>query len=109
MLVSTVLYIKNPLVPVGNFILGYATGYFSRRRRPIISCMLGEIVESPFLWASMLVWSGFLMGVPLVALVPIIATVNAKAFVEVFLDSLVIELLLSREDLKKSLESFRLG
>lgn len=108
-LASTILYIKNPLVPVGNFILGYSAGYFSRKHRPIISCVLGEFIESPFLWASMIIWSGFIMGIPLIALAPIIATVNAKAFVEVFLDGLVIELLLGREDLRKSLESFRLS
>lgn len=108
-LASTILYIKNPLVPVGNLILGYSAGYFAKKRRPVVSCVLGEFVETPFLWASMVLWSGFIMGIPLIALVPIIVMVNAKAFVEVFLDSLVIELLLGREDLKKSLESFRMG
>jgi len=108
-LVSTILYIKNPLVPVGNFILGYSAGYFAKKRRPVISCILGEFIESPFLWASMILWSGFMMGIPLIALVPIIVTVNAKAFVEVFLDSLVIELLLGRDDIRKSLGSFRMG
>jgi len=109
MLATTVLYIKNPLVPFGNFILGYAVGYFSKRLRPLVSCLLGEAVESPFLWVSMVVWSGMIMGIPLEALIPIIATVNIKAFVEVFLDSLVVELLVSREDMRKSLKSFTLS
>jgi len=104
----TVLSIKNPLVPVGNFILGYAVGYFARRWRPTVSCLLGEIVESPFLWASMVLWSGVVLGAPIEALVPIIVTVNAKAFIEVFLDSLVIELLFSRGDVKDSLARFSL-
>jgi hypothetical protein len=56
----------------------------------------------------MVVWSGVVMGIALEVLLPIIVTVNAKAFVEVLADSLVIELLLSREDMRKSLTLFRL-
>jgi hypothetical protein len=55
----------------------------------------------------MVVWSGVVMGVAFEILLPIIITVNVKAFVEVLADSLVIELLLSREDMKKSLTLFR--
>jgi riboflavin transporter FmnP len=106
-LASTILYIRNPFVPLGNFILGYAAGYFAKKRRPIVSCLLGEVAESPFLWLSMVVWSGVVMGVAFEILLPIIITVNLKAFVEVLADSLVIELLLSREDMKKSLTLFR--
>jgi len=107
-LASTILYIRNPFVPVGNFILGYAAGYFAKKRRPVLSCLLGELVESPFLWASMIVWSGMVMGITFEILLPIVVTVNVKAFVEVLADSLVIELLLSREDMRKSLTLFRL-
>jgi len=96
MLYSTIFFIKNPLVPLGNFILAFSSGYFYRLRKRIpifVACILGEVVETPFIWFSMILWSNIILGVPLSFLIPIIFMVNVKAFIEVALDSILLEIL----------------
>lgn len=97
---STVLFIKNPFVPFGNFILAFASGYFYRhkflrKRISIIpSCILGEIVETPFIWLTVIAWSGLVLGIQIYILVPIIAFINLKAFLEVTIDAILLEIML---------------
>lgn len=105
----TALYIKNPLVPFGNAILAGAAGIAARRFRPTVSGLIGEVAETPFLWFSVLLWAWVLHGVPLAALIPVITVINAKAFVEVFVSSLISELLLRREGVRSALSSIAEG
>jgi|YelNatPaOPRAMG01_1025707.scaffolds.fasta_scaffold06142_3 riboflavin transporter FmnP len=97
---STVLFIKNPFVPFGNFILAFAAGYFykhkfvGKRISAIPSCILGEVVETPFVWLTVIVWSGLILGVQISILVPIIAFINFKAFLEVAIDAILLEIVL---------------
>ncbi len=106
-ILSTVLVIRNPFVPIGNFVLGYAVGYFARRRRPLVSCILGEIVESPFIWATVILWSGLILGVPIGILVPVIATINIKAFLEVGIGGLLCQITLARKEFHDLMSGFR--
>ncbi|MBO3763085.1 MAG: hypothetical protein QXS21_04445 [Thermoproteota archaeon] len=97
---STVLFIKNPFVPFGNFILAFATGYFYRHtfvRKKISvipSCILGEIVETPFIWLTVIIWSGLVLGIQINILVPIIVLINIKAFLEIAIDAALLEIML---------------
>lgn len=97
---STVLFIKNPFVPFGNFILAFAAGYFYKHKfagkkiSVLLSCILGEIIETPFIWLTVIIWSGLVLGIQVYILVPIIAFINLKAFLEVTIDAVLLEIML---------------
>jgi hypothetical protein len=49
---------------------------------------------------------GFISKVPLATLIPLIATINIKAFIEVAISSLIVEVLLRRPEVKQALSTF---
>jgi uncharacterized membrane protein len=101
----TAVYIRNPLVPFGNMILAGAAGLAAKKFKPIIAGLIGEIVETPFLWFSILFWSGIVYNVPFKVLIPIAALINVKAFIEVFISSLIANILLKKKEIKAALKS----
>ena len=105
--ILTTIRIGNPFIPVGHLILGYAAGLAARKFRPVVAGLLGEVAESPWIWFSVVFWAHLVAGVPLEILVPIIALINVKAFLDVFVSSLVVELLLSRREIRDLLASLR--
>ncbi|MEM1587959.1 MAG: ECF transporter S component [Candidatus Bathyarchaeia archaeon] len=100
----TAFYIKNPLVPFGNMILAGVAGLAAKKFKPIIAGLIGEVVETPFLWFSILFWSGIILQVPFKILIPIITLINIKAFIEVFISSFIASLLLRRKEIKSFLK-----
>jgi len=97
----------NPLVPFGNAILAGVAGLAARRLRPIIAGLVGEIVETPYLWVSMIFWVGYILQVPLPAIIAFTSIVNAKAFIEVAISGLIIEIILSRSQIRDALAKLR--
>ncbi len=92
--ILTTIRIGNPFIPIGHLILGYVTGRLARKFRPIIACLLGEVAESPWIWFSVIFWAHIVAKVPLSILIPIIIVINIKAFIDVFISSLIVELIL---------------
>ncbi len=103
----TAIYIRNPFVPFGNMILAGIAGLAARKFKPIIAGLIGEIAETPFLWFSVLLWSGVIHNVPFKVLIPIIALINVKAFIEVFISSSIASLLLKKNEIKSALKSIK--
>jgi len=103
----TAVYIKNPLVPFGNMILAGIAGLTAKKFKPIIAGLIGEVAETPFLWFSILFWSGIIYKVPFKILIPIITLINVKAFIEVFISSFIASLLLRRNEIKSLLKSIK--
>ncbi|MBO3757685.1 MAG: hypothetical protein JTT14_01055 [Candidatus Brockarchaeota archaeon] len=60
----------------------------------IPSCILGEIVETPFIWLTVIIWSGLVLGIQINILVPIIVLINIKAFLEIAIDAALLEIML---------------
>ncbi len=108
-LIVATLKIKNPLIPLGNAILAGIAGLASRKFRPVLAAIVGEIAETPFIWFSMILWVYLVCGVPLEVLIPIIIVVNIKAFIEVLISSIVIEILLRSKEIRFLLSSIRSG
>ena len=108
-LIVATVKIGNPMIPLGNAILAYVAGLMAKRFRPLIAGMIGEIAETPFIWFSMIIWVHIVCGVPLEVLVPIILMVNIKAFIEVFISSLVIEVLLKSKEIRRLLNAIKRG
>lgn len=90
--------IGNVLIPGGNAILAGVAGLASKRFRPIIAGIIGEIAETPYLWFSTLIY-----GLP----IPVILWINIKSFVEVLISSSIIEVLIRRKEIKNWLESLK--
>ncbi len=104
----TALYIKNPFVPLGNAILGYIAGVVANRRfSPIISGVMGEVAETPFIWFSILFWAGIVGGVPFPALIPITIAINTKAFIEVIISATIVEFLLIRKEIRSMISAIK--
>ena len=108
-LVVATIQIGNPFVLFGNAVLAGVTGLAARRFRVFTSGMIGEIIETPYLWFSIIFWMNTILGVPVEALVPFIVSINIKAFIEVGISCLIIELLLSKPEIKKMFEIFKGG
>jgi len=105
LLVATI-EIGNPFVLFGNAILAGVTGLAAKRFRVLISGIIGEIIETPYLWFSIVFWMSTILGIPVEGLVPFIVSINIKAFIEVGTSCIIIEVLLKSE-IKKAFEMFR--
>jgi uncharacterized membrane protein len=97
----------NPLVPFGNAILAGIAGLAAKRLRPIFAGLIAEVVETPYLWGSMILWVGYVMKVPMPAIVALTSIINAKAFIEVAISCVIIEIVLSRKRIREALAEFR--
>jgi riboflavin transporter FmnP len=97
----------NPFVPLGNAILAGVAGLAARRLRPIFAGLLGEVAETPYLWGSIILWVGYVLKVPLPAIIAFTSIVNAKAFLEVAISCVIIEIILSRRGIRESFAKLR--
>ncbi|MFQ5712361.1 MAG: hypothetical protein ACE5GD_11385 [Candidatus Geothermarchaeales archaeon] len=84
-------------IPLGNFILSFAAGLASKRFRPLIAGLIGEVVETPYLWLTTI----------LILPIPLITLINVKAFIEVAISSLVVEALMARAEVKRFFEAIK--
>ncbi len=93
--------IGNVLIPPGNFILAGLTGFFANKLKlqPALSGALAMIPYSPWVW--MATW---IYGVP----PPIRAFIIVKAFIEVLICGVLIELILSRPEVRDYLRGYAL-
>jgi riboflavin transporter FmnP len=82
-LILETIKLGNPFVPFGNAILAGVAGLAARRFRPIFAGLLGEVAETPYLWGSIIFWVGYVMNVPLPAIIAFTSIINVKAFLEV--------------------------
>jgi riboflavin transporter FmnP len=97
----------NPFVPLGNAILAGVAGLAARRLRPLFAGLLGEVAETPYLWGSIILWVGYVLKVPLPAIVAFTSIVNVKAFLEVAISCVIIEIILSRSVIRERLAKLR--
>ena len=55
----------------------------------------------------MILWVGYMMKVPMPAIVALTSIINAKAFIEVAISCVIIEIVLSRKRIREALAEFR--
>ena len=103
----TTIRIGNPFIPIGHVILGFISGKASKKVRAIIAGIIGEIAETPWIWFSVIFWAHVVAGVPLEVLVPIIPIINIKAFIDVIISSLLIEIILLNKNIKIFLHNLK--
>ncbi|RLE80281.1 MAG: hypothetical protein DRJ51_06125 [Thermoprotei archaeon] len=106
-LIVVTIKIKNPLIPLGNAILAGVAGLAARKFRPVIAGLIGEIAETPFIWFSVILWAGIIGGLPIDVLTPIITLICIKAFFEVLVSSVIVELLLKIPEIRRALDSLK--
>ena len=106
-LIIPTVKLGNPFIPFGNAILAGVAGIAAKRLRPFFAGMIGIAAETPYMWASIIFWVGYVMGVPLPAIIGFTSIVNIKAVIEVAISCTIIEILISREAVKNMFLRFR--
>ena len=89
-------YLTGLFIPIGGAILGGVTGLASRKFRPLISCIIGEIAEQPYMF--LVCYTIFILVAKLLphVAISITLTIMAKAWVDVIVSAIIVEILISR-------------
>ncbi len=99
-LIMATLQIGNVFIPFGNALLAAVAGLFAQKLKfsPPLSGALAMIPYMPYIWLACMVYN-----VPQA----IIAFIVVKAFIEVMISSIVVELILRRHEVKNFLAGFK--
>ncbi|MCX8170735.1 MAG: hypothetical protein N3E47_02005 [Candidatus Bathyarchaeota archaeon] len=92
--------IGNVFIPFGNALLAGLAGFFAKKLSfsPPVSGALAMIPYTPYIWLACSVY-----GVP----PAIIAFIITKAWIEVMISGIIVELILRRHEIRNFLESFK--
>jgi len=98
-LVMTTLHIGNIFIPFGNALLAGITGLMAKKLKfsPPVSGALAMVPYTPYIWFACTIYN-----VPQ----PTIAFIVVKAFIEVMISGIIIELILRRPEIKNLLAKF---
>jgi len=99
--------IGNPFIPLGNAILAGVAGLLIKRLRPFFAGLTAMVIYSPYMWGSIILWVGYVLMVPLPAIIAFTSIVNVKAFIEVAIACVIIELILSKRVVKEWIAKLR--
>ena len=84
----------NPFIIGGIAILGVCTGLFANRFRPVSACILGWLVQAPYIVVTDYIWFTYFLGMPqgaaLVNLMPIMVTLGLEALVCAMLADVIV-------------------
>lgn len=99
-LIVATMQIGNVFIPFGNALLAGIAGILAHKLKfsPPLSGALAMIPYTPYIWLACMVYN-----VPQA----IIAFIVVKAFIEVMISGIVVELMLRRHEVKNFLASFR--
>ena len=89
-------YLTGLFIPLGGAILCAATGLASKRFRPLISCIIGEAAEQPFILVACYSIFTIVLGMDSWIALAITLTIMGKAWIDVLVSAMIIELLASR-------------
>lgn len=99
-LIMATMKIGNVFIPFGNALLAGIAGIFANKLKfsPSLSGALAMICYTPYIWLACTIYN-----IPQA----LIAFIVVKAFIEVMISGIIIELILSKREVKNFLESFK--
>lgn len=99
-LMTATIRIGNVFIPFGNALLAWIAGLFAQRLKfsPPASGALAMIPYTPYIWLACSVY-----GIP----PTIIAFIVTKAWIEVMISGIIVEIILRRYEIRNFFESFK--
>lgn len=86
--------VEIPFVVGGLAILGFCTGFFTKKFRPFISAILAWCVQAPYVFVTDYVWFTSYRSMPTLVALTTISTIMIKLTVEAIIASVLVEILI---------------